>query len=332
MKKALIFLLLAVFACTTADAQIFKNQKKRAEERAKRRAQNKAQNKVDRTVDEAVDDAFESIGSLFKKKKKKQDTNNSSNEGDNAKETDEADQAMGSVMDMLGGGKSPAEAGLPNSYAFDTKVRMRMTSINKRGKEDTGTLNMLLADGKDYMGYDMEEENGGFAVMDMERMKMVAVVTEEESGMNMATVMDMESTLAAASQYQTEEEVDDRDYSSFKVTKTGKTKTIAGYQCTQYIIEGDDAEGEVWKAKDFNKMNLMKMGASMSQMMQQNKDMQMPTELVELLQDGFAFESNFYDKKSKERSIMVVEEVKSESSSVDLTQYKLMDMGRFMKN
>lgn len=317
-------MLLSVFAFSTANAQILKNQKKRAEKRAQQRAKNKAQNKADRKVDEAVDDAFESIGSLFKKKKKQESTNQDNKESSDSEE--EMEEDVGRLASMFGGDQSPEDLDLPNRYAFNMEVRMKMTSINKKGKEESTIFNYLLADKVDYMGYLFEQEAMG--IMDMGRMKMVSIVTSQ----NMATVMDMKKTLEMAEDYQTGTDDTEVDIDDIKITKTGKTKTIAGYKCTQYLINSEETEGEIWKAEDFDKMDLMKMGTSLGQVMKQNKQMKMPPAYAEFIQDGFLFEGNFYDKKSKERSIMLVEEVMEKDRTIDLTKYRLMDMSQFMKN
>jgi len=325
MKKAFIFMLLTIFAFTTADAQILKNQKKRAEKRAQQRAKNKAQNKVDRKVDEAVDDAFESIGSLFKKKKKKQETNPSQNEEMDGEEMEDTAESMSDMMAIFGGGKSAADYNLPNSYEFDTEVHTKITTINKRGKEETNDFNYLLSDKVDYMGYVVED--AAFGIMDMGRMKMITVVAEQ----NMAMIMDMSATLDMAERYNEDNPSNLSDIEDVKIIKTGKTKMIAGYTCTQYLMDSKDTEGEMWKAEGFDKMDLMKMGASMGQLMKQNKDVKMPDGYAEMMQGGFLFEGNFYDKKSKERTIMLVEEVMAKDRTIDLTKYKLMDMSQFMK-
>lgn len=323
-------MLLTVFAFTTVDAQIFKNQKKRAEERAKQRTQQKAQSKVDRKVDEAVDDAFESIGGLFKKKKKKQENENpQGDERNDSEEMDDAAESMSDMMAMFGGGKSPADLNLPDSYDFDTEVRTKMTSINKRGKEEVTYLNYLFGDDANSMGYEMEEEDKVLGVIDMGRMKMVAVIPDQ----NMASVMDMKATLEMTEQYKVEKEKEEEevDVEKLKINKTGKTKTIAGYKCVQYTIESEEVEGEMWKAEGFNKMDLLKFGSSMGQMTQQNKGIKLPSAYTEMIEGGFLFEGNFYDKESGERTIMLVEEVMEKDQTVDLTKYKLMDMSQFMK-
>ncbi|MEM6320824.1 MAG: DUF4412 domain-containing protein [Bacteroidota bacterium] len=334
IKKTIVFLLCLTVGLTTANAQLFKNQKKRAEERAKQRAEQKAQNKVDRTVDEAVDEAFGKIGSLFKKKKPAESESTPETDTDDSTYDDEdeqmAEDISDNIMSMLGGGKSPSELGLPDKYVFDTYVKSTMTTINKRGKKDSQPMNYLLPSNSDYVAYQMEEEGEqGMGVIDIKRKKMVGLVTTE--GMSMATVMDMEAIMESAADYQDEEEMAN-DMEDFKITKTGKTKTIAGYECEQFLISGDDVEGEIWKALNFDGVDFMSMGAEMGKMMQQqNKSMKLPDGYAELMGSGFLFEGTFEDKKRKETTMIQVQSVEKKRSEIDLTKYRMMDFNGFMK-
>jgi len=327
MKKTIFLMMLLAISSLSANAQILKNQKKRAEQRAKQRAENKAQNKVDRKVDEAVDDAFNKIGGLFKKKKKNQEVPESEEEVDyeneNAENEAASEEFLGNFSSMMGG-KSPADLGLPNTYVFETYVETELTSTNKKGKEETALFNYLLPEEEGYMGYEVEDQAIG--IMDMNRKKIVSVIKAQ----NMATVMDMESIADMAEDY-TAETTTQADIDQMKITKTGQTKMIAGYKCEQYLIDSKETSGEMWKALDFDKMDLMKMGAGMSQMMQQNKKLKVPEEYLEFMQSGFMFEGTFVDKERNEKSKMVVLSVASKKTAIDLQQYKIMDMSKFMK-
>lgn len=37
-----------------------------------------------------------------------------------------------------------------------------------------------------------------------------------------------------------------RENPEYKITKTGNTKTILGYQCEEYLITSEDGEGHYW--------------------------------------------------------------------------------------
>lgn len=323
MKKTIVLMFLLAICNLSADAQIFNSQKKRAERRAKQRAKNKAQNKVDRKVDEAVDDAFNEIGNLFKKKKKKKAETEGDYENEDQSDYENEDDARGGLASMIMGGKSASELGLPDMYAFETYIKTKLTSTNKRGKESTSDFIYLLPKEGEYMGYEVEKQAIG--VMDMEAKKIVTVIEDQ----NMATVMDMETIVEIASDYQ--EETTQADVNDIKITKTGKTKMIAGYKCEQYLIENDETEGEMWKALDFNEIDLMKMGSGMAQMMQQNKKLKVPKDYLEFMESGFMFEGTFLDKKNQEKTHMLVVSVEAKRTEVDLQKYQIMDMSRFMK-
>jgi len=321
MKKTFLLLLLFGLFSLQGEAQILKNQKKRAEERAKNRTERKAQNKVDQKVDKAVDDAFNKIGGLFKKKNKKQSEDNSDYDDEELEETESDRSGFGSMMM----GKSAGDLGLPDSYTFSTFVDMQFTSTNKRGKEDSYQFKYLFpTDDAAYMGYQMENIVSG--IVDRERMKVVSVMPDQ----NMATSMDMETVVDIAADYKEEEPLSE-DYEDFKLTKTGESKTIAGYTCDQYLIESTEMEGDLWVANDFDRKEFRQMSAGMSQMMQQNKALKLPEEYVEIMGSGFMFEGTFKEKGSKEQTHMVVKEVGNDQTDISLQGYRVMDMSKFMK-
>lgn len=320
MKKTFLLMLLFGLFTLQAEAQLLKNQKKRAEERAKNRTERKAQNKVDRKVDEAVDDAFNKIGGLFKKKNKKQSEEN--NEEDLEMSNEEASPRSGFGSGLMG--KSASDLGLPNNYQFSSFVNMQFTSTNKRGKEDTYEFKYLFPAAAGYMGYEMENTVTG--IIDMERMKIVSVMPDQ----NMATSMDMETVVDIAADYKEEEPLSE-DYEDFKISKTGESKTIAGYTCDQYLIESTELEGDLWIANDFDQKEFRQMSGGMSQMMQQNKALKLPEEYVAVMGSGFMFEGTFKQKDSKEQTHMVVKEVGTDNTDINLQGYRVMDMSKFMK-
>jgi len=328
MKKVFFLIFLFGISFVSADAQILKNQKRRAEKRSKQRAKNKAQNKVDSKVDRAVDDTFNKIEGLFKKKKKNQKPDNSENERTTSEpeaESGETENYGSDIASMIMGGKSPSALGLPNQYAFDTYVKTIITSTDKKGKSESHHFNYLLPESTGYMGYEVEEMAIG--IMDMDRQKIVSIVLEQ----NMATVMDLSTIGEIADDYGTTTATETASPKDLTITKTGKTKVIAGYKCEQYLIDSEETEGEMWKALDFDKIDLMKMGTGMGQMFQQNKSIKVPKEYMEFMNSGFLFEGTFLEKASNEKTHLIVESVASKKTDIDLQDYKIMDMSRFMK-
>lgn len=324
MKKTFLLLLLFGLFSFQAEAQILKKQKERAAQRAKNRTQQKAQNKADRKVDDAVDDAFNKIGGLFKKKNKKQSEENTNYDHEESEEySEEAEDSRSNFGGMMMG-KSASEMGLPNSYSFSTFVNMKFTSTNKRGKEESYDFKYLFPASQGYMGYEMEGKVSG--VIDMERKKMVSVIPDQQ----MATSMDMETAVDIAGDYKSDEPLSD-DYEDFKITKTGESKMIAGYECDQYLIESTELDGDLWIATDFDRKEFRQMSSGMSQMMQQNKSLKLPEEYVEVMGSGFMFEGTFKEKDSKEQTHMLVTDVGNDNTEISLAGYRVMDMNRFMK-
>lgn len=328
MKKSVVLLLMVMVCFVSADAQILKKQKQRAAERAKRKTEQKAQQKTDKKVDEVVDDAFQSIGNLFKKKKKKNEEVSTETDYEQRESTNEDEQEVRNPnYAAMMGNKSASDVGLPNNYDFDLYVKCKITTTNKRGKEETVPFNYLFpTDNSQYIGYEVENQSIG--IIDIEREKIVSIIKEQ----NMATVMDMNTIMEVANKYGSEstnkspEKMDD-----VKFTKTGKTKVIAGHKCEQFLIETDEMNGEIWNSTDFNQIDFSKLGGVMGQMTQQDKNMKLPKEYADYMKSGFMFEGIFQEKDSKEKTRFLVESLEQKKQNINMEKYQIMDVSQFMK-
>jgi hypothetical protein len=319
MKKLLFLLFIFNIGIFSAEAQIFKKQKERAAERAKNRAENKAQNKVDSKVDDAVDDVFDGIGGLFKKKKKKKkkDKNKDKNT-DNQENSEEYDMPSGFDLSSIMGGKKASEMGLQDDYTFDIDIKGKMIAVNKKGKEEVLPFNYLLTNSEQHFGFRMEQAEG---IIDWGQSKMVTIIPSQK----MATVMDLN---AMGDMAETEDSATKQD--QIRITKTGKKKKIGAYNCEQYLVEGEDTNGELWFTKDVTEVDFMNFSKSFRQAMKNNAKVKYPKGMEDLEDSGMLIESIFQEKGKKEKSIMRIESIAKEKNTLSLNGYKIMDMGSFM--
>ena len=116
-----------------------------------------------------------------------------------------------------------------------------------------------------------------------------------------------------------DEEIPYNVFTSPYVTKTGKTKNIAGYKCEQYFYNTDETESEFWitdalktSSRDFFR-SLFKTSAYTNGMGR-----------------GYVMESHTKDRVSGDKSIMKVTKVdKNSAKNFDLSAYQITNLGTF---
>lgn len=116
--------------------------------------------------------------------------------------------------------------------AFEGKVSLAMSA----GKEKPQTLNYSMR--QDAMRMDMTAEGGkSFAmIMDLKKLEMIMLMEEQKTYMVMPMKQTIEKAVANA-------EIKDPD-----IQKTGRTETILGYKCDEYITKDKKTTTEVWIA------------------------------------------------------------------------------------
>lgn len=144
-------------------------------------------------------------------------------------------------------------------------------------------------------------EKGGSIIFDSQKFKMYVIMDEQK--MYMENSM-MPTTAAAGG----------------KVSKTGETKKILGYECEKFLFEQKRMKGEAWMTKE--------LGAFMFFM---DSQQEMPDWQSEVLDAGyFPLQVTQYDKTGNVTSVFKVKEVTPMKLSSDLfvvpSSYKKMDL------
>lgn len=144
-------------------------------------------------------------------------------------------------------------------------------------------------------------EKGGSIIFDSQKFKMYVIMDEQK--MYMENSM-MPTTAAAGG----------------KVSKTGETKKILGFDCEKFLFEQKRMKGEAWMTKE--------LGAFMFFM---DSQQEMPDWQSEVLDAGyFPLQVTQYDKTGNVTSVFKVKEVTPMKLSSDLfvvpSSYKKMDL------
>jgi GLPGLI family protein len=229
-----------LFLSLSANAQIGQRIKERIKQNTERKIEDKVVNKAGEKTDQALD-------SLFKKRKRpgrtttKQESPDGGNEESGSSQSKSASQGsttpQSSGFDFAG----LMNAKYESSYTMDIEMKIEMKSQEKpKKKVETVYMDMYYGDDCYMIVFeDQEEGESAKSIMDLKNNTSVVLNDNEMSGV--AISMDFMTDKLNES---IEESSDSDEDVTFK--KTGRTKTIAGYTCEEYIIETDDMRMEAW--------------------------------------------------------------------------------------
>ncbi|WP_375558715.1 hypothetical protein ACE193_13285 [Bernardetia sp. OM2101] len=323
MKPYFLIALLSIFSFVIFEA----NAQNKTVEKTKNKAKNKTNNRIDNKIDNKLDEGLDAIEGLFKRKKKKKKKDEEENTDDNSNQSSETEQENEGVdfLNKMLGGEGNIE--VKSSYNFNSNFVMRMKTYKKNGKED-GDMFMRYYNSADpnYMAMEVVE-----GTKDGETKKPQSTVIVDGSQQAMITLMEESKQAIAmkmpnAEDYeQTQEQNPEEAMKDVKITRTGRTKNILGYTCSEVIMENDDMKSVSWTTKDV-KISQFKAFAGMFVQDKEKKNQ------VMAMSDEFTMEMESTDKKTGEKTIMTVTEInENQNSTINTEGYKVMDMSGLMK-
>jgi hypothetical protein len=315
-KKA--FFILAGICCTlVGNAQILSPDRIRG--RIMHRAENRAAQEVDNRVDREVDKVLNGIfGSLDK-------------EAPAAETKQNREEDALSALNKTLSGMSQTTA--PNiSYDFTSSYTMRMTTTEKGKTSQPMSLTYFFSSNGNYFGSEImnaetaSEENlqNQFIVFDLDKKAMYTFMDANNQKNMISIGLSGLENLA-------EETIETTQY-----TRTGKTKTIAGYACEGYLTKQDQQEYLVWISKgsvpvmsshykNFNKV----IGANQKGMLfnySANADME------RMMQQGQVVMGMEYEEKGSKTEMEVVKIKPNESYSFQTGEYNnMLDLNKMMQ-
>ncbi|MEZ5072931.1 MAG: DUF4412 domain-containing protein [Bacteroidales bacterium] len=123
-------------------------------------------------------------------------------------------------------------------YGFDAYMQFEINSYKKNGKLDETVRydNYLSKDGMDYAMVFSDENGRSTILFDTKNLASLILVESDGERTGFATAIDKDILTEAA------EEVEEEYTDPYAIYKTGKTKTILGYSCDEYLIEAKDEE------------------------------------------------------------------------------------------
>lgn len=203
---------------------------------------------------------------------------------------------------------------LPASYDFGLGITYEMKS-GKEGQVKAGEkIGVWFAKG-DYTGIESARQKGFFMVMDLQQQKMVTFMKDQK----MAMVMDLNKL-----KDKMKGQVPDENQPAPSIKKTGKTATILGYSCQEYLAETEQHKTLVWITTQLGD-GMGNFAKTLATVLQTGPGkLQMPS--LKGIENGVILKVLSTDKKSGNISGMEAVEVKKEALKQPTTGYNVMAM------
>ena len=310
----ILTVLISFFCFQNASSQgLLKNLKAKTQKKIEQRIEERATKAADEEIDNQLDKAEEAIF--------KSENTNSENE-----ESIDGEQFM--MMDMMkkmGVGGEPVP--VQDSYSFNHLIQMHIESQNKQGeKTSEGEFITHLSPNSGIMGYefvsgDMADPSMGFIIVDSEN--SATIILSEEQDTKTGIVYGLGTLFDEVKEESLEEmdmtETPETYLANPNVSKTGRSKTIAGYKCEEYKYSDENTESNIWITKDL-KMN--------------SKDFFGTIFKTSLYSHGMAWgymlEATTLNKENGEKSIMTVTKIDNNSNKkVVMSDYDITNIGSF---
>lgn len=293
MKNLLIPILLAI-TYFPAEAQLLK----KIEQSAKRATERVIERKTEEKVEEKVEGVFDSI---FAKKENKQDS---------TKAVQTSSDTERNEVDYSGFNPFGGDAEYEDSYSFYMHVVIKMEDY----EEKEPPMEMTQAYGENCMLTVTEETEEGSMIMDFKN-KSAVMINEEEKTI-MAFSLDMMSKFKGNS----EPEPSANDIEDFDIVKTGKTKSILGYTCYEYIMNNEDGKMISWHAPDV-KFDYLELMGNFSSLMNINTNLN--TEQLPNMPHGYLMEMTMFKPDGSKQSHYEVISIDENNRTINLDGYSV---------
>jgi len=203
------------------------------------------------------------------------------------------------------------------TYNFDAYIQMEITNYKKNGNVD----DQMLYDSyvhKTSADYAMEFNNDGgksTIIFDTKNSAMLVLAENDGEKTGFATAIDPEAVAEKVEEYE-----DDSGLDPLNIKKTGKTKTILGYNCDEYLYEDEDSEVHMWLSE--------KLGNEMRKDWMNNQQTFGGLFTQAYLLKGMVLEYDLVEDNGKRTEMQVKKIDLNHSFSVSTAGYDILSMGQ----
>jgi len=299
MKTRILVLMIctAFLAGGSANAQVLKMLKNKG----KKSGEEKKEGEVDKRMQKGI----------LNLKNKLLGEEADSTAGEKAEAHEQNRGAMGALSNMLGG----SDVAHKDSYNFDISISMDMETYDEN-EEVSGTMQYLTyinAGARDVaidikpQSEDTEYKADITMIYDMDNKAIFVLTSNSGQKMAMATSIDDVNDLSGEDEQGSTAEAPE-------YTKTGRTKKILGYKCSEYIVEDEDYTSEVWVTDelDFDPGH------------KQMKNAGIPVTDRGPFEGNMIMEMHSYEEGIKQMSMFVRDIDKKSNKSFTLEGYKII--------
>ena len=204
-------------------------------------------------------------------------------------------------------------------YNFDAYIQMELTNYKKNGNLDDQVVydNYLHKEDADYAMVFRDKGDQSTIIFDSKNSAMLILADSDGEKTGFATSIDPEALEEELADYE-EEEVEEADLDSYRPMKTGRTKTILGYSCDEYMVKDESGEVHMWVSE--------KLGKEVRKEWMSNKQTFGTMFMHANAMNGAVLEYDFVDEDGK-KSVMLVTKIDlNHSHKVDTRPYTIMSM------
>ncbi len=332
LKLLSVIVLFLFGSFCTINAQVINGYVKSKAKTATNRAAQNTDKEVDSQINKAVDKQFNKLKEKVLDKDEEpsesqgvtEEVNDSEVTGPESKSSSgsSGDDAMSKAFMGKMGINMERPANMKDLYEYSGNIKMDVETWNDEG-ESQGTVEYTtqFSDKNNGIAMEFKDNTKGNSVMifDYDNQLMLILGDDGKDKNGFATPLagyQPDSVSTSGNNQDTETNTNDVEnyYSAFK--KTGKTKTIAGYNCEEYYFENEEDMISYWIATDLPAELWTRMGHS-----------GIFSPVYAGRTNGFVMESDEQSKTSKGRTHMLVKEVnEKQPGRISTTGYTIMTM------
>ena len=291
---------------------------KKLQEKVEEKVEQKVEERVDKKVDQAIDDQLDKVEESIE-----QNESESPKDQEGTTNKDEhGQQRMQRILKGMGISGDPVP--VEDSYSYSNLIEMHIESFSKNGeKEDEGEFITHYNPQLKNMAYEVVSGNigepgKGLFIIDLKNEAII--ILGEENGNKTGLVYGMGSFMNSAEEPSDEIIIDESPEAYIadpNITKTGRTKTIAGYKCEEYKYDDEETESNIWITEDI-KINTKDFFSTLFSTGLYSRGIPW----------GYIMEVTTTDKQTKERSFMQVTRVDENSNTrFSLADYEIHNLG-----
>ena len=204
-------------------------------------------------------------------------------------------------------------------YSFDAYIQMEISDYKKNGNLDEQMVydNYMHKQDADYAMVFKDGDDQSTMIFDTKNSAMLILTDADGEKAGFATTIGPEAMAELAEDYN-EDYDEDNDVVPPNIKKTGKTKTILGYKCDEYLVEDEESEVHMWISE--------KLGKEMRKEWMNNQQTfgGMFTQAYAL--DGMTMEYEMIEKNGEKSTMLVTKIDLNHSHKISTNGYTIMSM------